>query len=200
MAKVALVGGSLVLLVVVVFMVMRLLSVIEQNSIKGAEADEEIKAAFIVDRITPVGYVTAGAVSTEPVIRSGKEIVAATCTSCHGTGVMGAPKIGDTVAWAPRFAQGMPTLLKHSIDGFNGMPARGGDGSLSDVDVEKAIVHILEESGQVVSSEGETAVSIGTGVVLVGRVSAADETSASEEVMPEVTNAASEEVYEVACA
>ena len=37
---------------------------------------------------------------------SGKAIFEANCAVCHGTGVAGAPKIGDKAAWAPRLTQG----------------------------------------------------------------------------------------------
>jgi cytochrome c5 len=47
------------------------------------------------------------------------------CYACHGFGVNGAPKQGDAVAWAPRLEKGMDTLLKHTIEGFNAMPAKG---------------------------------------------------------------------------
>jgi len=54
---------------------------------------------------------------TEPVSRttkaperSGKDIVEAQCVKCHGTGVGGAPKVGDHAAWGPRVGQGKPAL------------------------------------------------------------------------------------------
>lgn len=49
----------------------------------------------------------------------------ASCYACHGFGANGAPKTGDDVAWAPRLEKGMDTLLKHAMEGFNAMPAKG---------------------------------------------------------------------------
>jgi cytochrome c5 len=48
------------------------------------------------------------------------------CTACHGTGVNGAPKVGDKAAWAPRLAQGKDTLYQHAIAGKGAMPPKGG--------------------------------------------------------------------------
>ncbi len=48
------------------------------------------------------------------------------CTACHGTGVNGAPKVGDRAAWAPRIAQGKEVLYQHAIAGKGAMPAKGG--------------------------------------------------------------------------
>lgn len=59
-----------------------------------------------------------------------------TCVACHGTGVAGAPKLGNKAAWAPRIAQDMEAHYTHSIKGFQGktgmMPPQGGFANLSD--------------------------------------------------------------------
>ncbi len=68
------------------------------------------------------------------------------CKMCHGTGMMGAPKVGDKAAWAPRIAQGADTLNEHAIKGFKGMPAKGGKAALSDDDVKAAVAHMVEAS------------------------------------------------------
>ena len=48
------------------------------------------------------------------------------CSACHGTGINGAPKVGDHAAWAPRIAQGKDALYKSAIGGKNAMPPKGG--------------------------------------------------------------------------
>jgi cytochrome c5 len=48
------------------------------------------------------------------------------CTACHGTGVNGAPKVGDRTAWGPRIAQGKEVLYQHAIAGKGAMPPKGG--------------------------------------------------------------------------
>ena len=48
------------------------------------------------------------------------------CSACHGTGVNGAPKVGDHAAWVPRIAQGKDALYTHALAGKGNMPARGG--------------------------------------------------------------------------
>ena len=69
------------------------------------------------------------------------------CAACHTSGVLGAPKIGDNATWSQRLSEkGLETLVKHSIEGFNSMPPRGGDASLSDDEVHKAVEHLLERS------------------------------------------------------
>ena len=70
--------------------------------------------------------------------------------ACHGTGIAGAPKIGDKAAWAPRIAQGAATLEKHALEGFQGqagmMPAKGGRTDLSDDAVRAAVEYLAAQS------------------------------------------------------
>lgn len=47
------------------------------------------------------------------------------CIACHASGVAGSPKTGDIAAWAPRLAQGLDVLLKHTKSGLNAMPPKG---------------------------------------------------------------------------
>jgi cytochrome c5 len=58
--------------------------------------------------------------------KSGEAAYTAVCSSCHGAGINGAPKVGDHAAWGPRIAQGKDTLYTHAIGGKGAMPARGG--------------------------------------------------------------------------
>lgn len=54
-----------------------------------------------------------------------EEIYNRSCKACHSTAASGAPQTGDVDAWAPRIAQGVDTLLDHTIDGYQAMPPMG---------------------------------------------------------------------------
>lgn len=54
-----------------------------------------------------------------------EEIYNRSCKACHSTPASGAPQKGDAAAWAPRVAQGMDSLLDHTIDGYKAMPPMG---------------------------------------------------------------------------
>jgi len=79
--------------------------------------------------------------------RSGKTIVEAVCASCHGTGEQGAPKIGDREVWAKRASQGLTGLTKHALEGIRSMPPHGGNTSLSDLEIQRAITYMVNQSG-----------------------------------------------------
>ena len=78
--------------------------------------------------------------------RSGKEIVSEKCVECHGTGVGGAPRIGDRAAWIHRATYGIDALLRSAIKGHGAMPSRGGMPDLTDSELRRAIVYMLQES------------------------------------------------------
>jgi cytochrome c5 len=77
----------------------------------------------------------------------GEKVFGTTCVSCHGAGVLGAPKVGDKTAWGPRVAQGKNTLYTHALDGFKMMPSRGGNAALKDEEVKAAIDYMVSKAG-----------------------------------------------------
>ena len=79
--------------------------------------------------------------------RSGKEVVDGVCASCHATGKDKAPRIGDAKAWSARASQGLSALTEHAIKGIRKMPAHGGSGNVSDIEIERAITTMINESG-----------------------------------------------------
>ena len=79
--------------------------------------------------------------------RSGAEIYETVCAECHGSGKHKAPVFGDRRAWKPLIAEGQRDLVRTAIRGIRKMPARGGDPSLSDADVERAVVHMANAAG-----------------------------------------------------
>ena len=78
---------------------------------------------------------------------SGKEIVEKVCAACHATGAQGAPRIGDKQAWGRRSEQGLTALTKNALNGIRKMPPHGGQRSLSDLDIRRAITYMVNESG-----------------------------------------------------
>ena len=77
----------------------------------------------------------------------GKAVFEANCKACHSGLIPGAPAVGKKEDWAPRIKQGKDTLHKHALEGFQAMPAKGGNGSLSDDEVKAAVDYMANESG-----------------------------------------------------
>jgi len=70
----------------------------------------------------------------------------ASCAACHDSGAAGAPVVGNKDDWAPRIKKGKETLYEHAIKGFNGMPPKGGNMSLSDDQVKAITDYMAEKS------------------------------------------------------
>jgi cytochrome c5 len=136
--------------------------IIAANTSVANRADDPVYQSQIEERIQPVARVAiagqdnsalappaaAPAVAaTAAADLTGEQIYNQACVACHGAGVAGAPKFGDKAAWAPRIAQGMDTLHKHALQGFQGkagyMPPKGGRTDLSDQSVLNGVDYIV---------------------------------------------------------
>lgn len=108
-----------------------------------------MKTTTLLAAITLAALSFAGnaAIAAPKADAAGEKVFTASCAACHGAGVLGAPKFGDKTAWAPRIAQGKPTLYKHALEGFKMMPARGGNPALKDADVKAAIDYMVAKAG-----------------------------------------------------
>jgi cytochrome c5 len=81
---------------------------------------------------------------------AGKAVYDGSCVACHKTGLMGAPKLGDKAAWAPRLKQGEALLVTHTTKGFQGkvgmMPPKGGNAKLTDAQIADAVAYMVSVS------------------------------------------------------
>ena len=66
------------------------------------------------------------------------------CATCHNSGVAGAPKYADAVAWGPRIEKGMDTLYASTINGLPpAMPQKGMCFSCSDDDLRELVDYMV---------------------------------------------------------
>lgn len=82
----------------------------------------------------------------KPSVIDAKAIYQQSCFACHGTGAAGAPKLGDTAAWAPRISAGEETLLDAALNGKGAMPPKGGNMSLSEEQIKAVVDYMVENS------------------------------------------------------
>jgi cytochrome c5 len=150
-----------VIAVLVLITVILIFAGIHFNGLHGSE-DSPAKQAATEARIAPVGAVFAGetgaaaqAAQVAAALEAAKgqvayggtlnggEIYPQLCSACHTSGAAGAPKLLKA-EWGARLAQGKDTLHKHAIDGIRGMPARGGNPSLTDEQVIATVDWMLD--------------------------------------------------------
>lgn len=116
-----------------------------QKALEEQKEQERLKELGVEVDETPHAEVTLSAAAL-----AGQQVYEAACVACHGTGLAGAPKVGDYRAWAPRIEQGMAVLVRHAVEGFTGkhgvMPPKGGRVDLSDKQVSDAVSFMTEKS------------------------------------------------------
>ncbi|QTP57220.1 cytochrome c5 family protein [Billgrantia sulfidoxydans] len=121
----------------------------------AASVQAEVDRDAIAERLKPVGELclqgeecgTATAAASDSGgdgAVDGEAIYGQVCMACHDSGAAGAPVRGEEDAWAERVDKGWDTLLDHAINGFNAMPARGGNPNLSDEEVAAATAHLVD--------------------------------------------------------
>lgn len=112
----------------------------------GSNSQDPQEVAARLSPVADEGFTLKDA-SAPKQLQSGEAVYTAICAACHATGAAGSPKFGDASAWSARVAQGYETLLKHAIGGIRGMPAKGGNPDLDDVEVARALVYMANKGG-----------------------------------------------------
>lgn len=73
----------------------------------------------------------------------GKKAYQALCGGCHDEGFDGAPRTGDREAWVDRSWLWESVLFEHAREGYEKMPAKGGDAALDELTVTKAAEYMM---------------------------------------------------------
>ena len=113
---------------------------------RPAAGTEALKPAAVAERIQPVGMVQVKDASDLSTLKTGEQVFAAQCTTCHTAGLVGAPKFGDADAWGPRIKTGYDALLHSALAGKGNMGAQGG-GDFTDLEIGRAVVYMANKAG-----------------------------------------------------
>ena len=84
---------------------------------------------------------------------NGKALFDKTCAPCHLTGAAGAPKLGDSAAWAPRIKTGVAALFTSATKGKGVMPPRGGNAALTDDEIRAIVGYMVAQAGPAPKAE-----------------------------------------------
>ncbi len=131
--------------IVPILIIAALVSYVNKATRVGAGA-EAMTAEAIEARIRPVAGFSLKSADGPKVLRAGEEVYKAQCGACHEVGAAGAPKVGDTAAWAPRIKTGYNALLTSALKGKGAMGAQGG-GEYDDAEIGRAVVYMANKGG-----------------------------------------------------
>ena len=76
-------------------------------------------------------------------ISNGLKLYSENCFSCHNSGENRVPQLGDKTEWDERIKQGVPTLVKHVIEGHGNMIVKGGNTVESTEEIESMVLYML---------------------------------------------------------
>src|SRR5690625_5221577 len=125
------------------------------NEFRQGSTTRKLDHEAVVERIQPVAHVAFEPTEEDAELKTGEEVYKMTCATCHADGVAGAPKYGDEGEWAPYIETGYETLLEVALHGKGAMPAKGGNTSLDDLEVERAMVYMANAGGASFPEPGE---------------------------------------------
>lgn len=140
-----LVAVLLAAFVLPVIIIIMLINFVASESKPGAGSDG-LSAQAVERRIQPVGVSDYKDITDVKSMKTGEQVFQAQCTVCHSSGALGAPKLGDAAAWAPRIKTGFDTLLQAALKGKGSMPAQGG-GDATDFEIARAVVFMANKAG-----------------------------------------------------
>ena len=131
--------------VVPIFTIIVLVSSVT-SSPKPAAGSRGLEEQAVAARLQRVGAVEIKDVSDVSALKNGQQVFTGQCSACHAAGVAGAPKFGDSAAWAPRIKTGYDALLNSALKGKGNMPPQAG-GDFSELEVGRAVVYMANGSG-----------------------------------------------------
>jgi cytochrome c5 len=170
--------------VVPVILIILLATYVVRSAPGGAAGSDAMSEKAIAQRMQPVGFVAVADSGASKSLQTGEAVYAAACSACHAAGIAGAPRTGDAAAWAPRFKQGFDLLVKHAVEGFKAMPAKGGNPNLDAIEVARAVAFMGNKSGGKFKEPAAPAASASTAAAAA---SASAATPAPSAAMPAAT-------------
>jgi cytochrome c5 len=134
---------SFVLPIIIIMLLVKLVTTGEQV---GA-GSETLSLEATQKRIAPIAKLELVDASGPKIFKTGVQVYKAACAGCHDAGAAGAPKFADAAAWAGPNATGLQSMVASAIKGKGAMPAKGGNPSLDDFEIERAVVYMANSAG-----------------------------------------------------
>lgn len=122
------------------------------SHVEAKFTDQSIAA--VEARIAPIEKIRVGTKKNDtPIfliqkmpIHLGKAIVENHCILCHGSGIAGAPRLGEKNDWKLRSKKKFSLLVNHVENGYHAMPPKGACLECARDDLEAAVRYMLEKN------------------------------------------------------
>jgi len=198
-------GGLVAFTVIIMFVAGSVSEELEKK-----QAGDTRLQAEIAKRIAPVGQVEVAAADAAPAApKSGEQVVAEACNACHGTGALGAPKVGDGAAWEARMGVGLDALVASAnMLQESGLEAGAAPTAAAEAApvveetvqaVEQAATDVADAAGSMVDSAMGAAAGMAESMMPQAAEPAASQTAAAPAAAPAADLANGKAVYDSAC-
>ena len=114
---------------------------------RPSAGSDALSAEATALRIAPVARIEIIDTSAPAELKSGEQVYTAVCAGCHANGVAGAHKFADQAKWTPVIATGLDAMVANAIKGKGAMPAKGGNPTLQDIEITRAVVYMANAAG-----------------------------------------------------
>ncbi len=114
------------------------------NSLRYLTDDDLAAIAIYLKSVKGIAPKAAstGAITPQAV----RNIYDNSCASCHDRGLQGAPILGDEANWKRRLLKGKDTVIRHAIEGYNQMPAKGTCTTCSNAQIRAVTEYMIAKS------------------------------------------------------
>jgi cytochrome c5 len=133
-------------LVVPIIVIIMLVNMVAASNAPVAGSDA-LGPEATAKRIAPVARLEIVDARGPKVFKTGDQVYKAVCSGCHQAGVAGAHKFGDAVSWAVPIKTGLDAMVASVVKGKNAMPPKGGNPSLDDFEITRAVVYMTNNAG-----------------------------------------------------
>ncbi len=132
--------------VVPILIILLLVKLVSSGDTVGAGSNA-LGPEATAKRLQPIAKLELVDASGPKVFKTGEQVYKAVCSACHASGAAGAFKFGDAAAWAPSIKTGLDAMVASVIKGKGAMPAKGGNPTLDDFEIARAVVYMTNNAG-----------------------------------------------------
>lgn len=133
-------------LVVPIIVIILLVNMVAASNAPVAGSDA-LGPEALAKRIAPIAKLEVVDASGPKVFKTGEQVYKAVCAGCHQAGVAGAHKFADSAAWSVPIKTGLDAMVVSVVKGKGAMPAKGGNPSLDDFEITRAVVYMTNAAG-----------------------------------------------------
>ena len=121
------------------------MAVVNHNSLRYLTKEDQLAIATYLKSVP--SQMPSAPIDQPSKASRGQAVYARSCAMCHDAGATGSPRLGDQAAWTRRLSQqNLTQLYRHTIEGYRGMPAKGGCAACSDADLTAAVDYLLKQT------------------------------------------------------